>query len=248
MHIRIINPVTTTEWAEAIQQTYSAMAHRDTRLSVVSLDWGPASIESRYDDVLSTPGIVSRALEAEQEGVDAIIINCMNDPGLYPAREVVSIPVVGPAEASMHLAAMLGHRFTIITTLADDIPAVEELIIRYGMGDRAASVRAIDVPVLDLEKDEEATIRLLIDVGEKAVRQDSAHVLIPGCTLMAGTAPRVQVGLSERGCGVPVLDPPAIALKLAESLVSLGLSHSKRTYPSPGDKEILWPVPQAFAA
>jgi len=45
---------------------------------------------------------------------------------------------------------------------------------------------------------------------------------------------------------VPVLDPPSVAMKLAESLVDLKLAHSKKTYPYPPAKEIRWPSESAF--
>jgi allantoin racemase len=45
--------------------------------------------------------------------------------------------------------------------------------------------------------------------------------------------------LLARGLDVPVIDPAATALKLAEALVGAGLTHSKRTYPQPPEKEIL---------
>jgi len=38
---------------------------------------------------------------------------------------------------------------------------------------------------------------------------------------MIGIAPVVQDGLAERGYDVPVIDPPAAAVKLAEGLVDL---------------------------
>jgi allantoin racemase len=170
----------------------------------------------------------------------------MDDPGLYAARELVNIPVVGPAQASFHLAAMLGHRFSVLTTLERDISVVEDLIARYGLSNHLASVRALNIEVLDLDEDIEATLQVLIDVGEQAVRQDDAHVIVPGCTGLIGLAPRVQAGLAGRGCEVPVLDPPSVALKLAESLVDLGYAHSKRTYPQPPAKEIRWPTKSAF--
>ena len=50
---------------------------------------------------------------------------------------------------------------------------------------------------------------------------------------------KMQEGLAEQGCEVPVIDPPAVAVKLAEGLVDIGLAHSKRTYPLPPDKEIV---------
>jgi allantoin racemase len=245
MHIRVINPVITSRWEKDTQRTYADAARTGTHVSVVSLDWGTASIESYRDDALAVPDILDKVIQAEQEGADAVIIDCMADPGLYAARELVSIPVVGPAQASMHLAAMLGHRFSVLTIFEHDIPAVEDQAARYGLPTKLASVRAINIPVLDLHDDVEATVKALIDAGERAARADGAHVLILGCTGMAGMATQIQAGLAERGCEVPVLDPPSVAIKLAESLVDLGQSHSKRTYPHPPAKEIRWPSSSA---
>jgi allantoin racemase len=247
MHIRIINPVITTSWEENTRRTYTNAARPGTHVSVVSLDWGTASIECHRDDALAVPDILTKVLQAEREGVDAVIIDCMDDPGLYAARELVSIPVVGPAEASMHLAAMLGHRFSVLTTLERDISMVEDLVARYDLSTKLASVHALNIPVLSLSDDGEATLRILIEVSEQAVREDDAHIIIPGCTGLAGLASQIQAGLAERECEVPVLDPPSVAMKLAESLVDLGQAHSKRTYPQPPAKEIRWPSEGAFS-
>jgi len=38
---------------------------------------------------------------------------------------------------------------------------------------------------------------------------------------------------------VPVIDPAKLAFKIAEALADMGLSHSKRTYPTPPQKEIV---------
>ncbi len=241
MHIRVINPVITTSWEEDTRRTYTRAAGPGTQISVVSLNWGTASIECYRDLALAVPDIMAKALAAEREGVDAVIVDCMADPGLYAMRELLAIPVVGPAEASMHLAAMLGHRFSILTVLEADIPAFEDQAQQYGLRTRLASVRSFNIPVLSLDDDAEATLEAVMGTAEAAVREDGAHVIIPGCTGLAGLAPRIQRGLAARGCEVPVLDPPPVALRLAESLVALGLAHSKRTFVRPGPKEIRWP-------
>ena len=246
MHIRVIDPVTTSEWEEGSRQVFQAAAAEGTEISVVSLAWGPPSIEVRADSAWAAPGILQRVLEAARAGVDAIIINCMDDPGLYAAREMVRIPVVGPAEASMHLAAILAHRFSIVTTDSRDIPSVEELVGRYRMREKLASIRALDIPVLELRDDPEATFRALIESAEQAVLRDGAGAIIPGCTLLAQMAQRAQAELAERGCEVPVLNPSAVALKSAEAQVALGYTHSARTFAAPGDKKIIWPIEQDF--
>ncbi|NPA90951.1 MAG: hydrogenase expression protein HupH [Chloroflexi bacterium] len=243
MHIRVINPVITRRWENDTLRTYSSVAQEGTQVSVVSLDWGTASIESQRDEALVVPDILTKVVQAEQDGVDAVIVDCMADPGVPAARELVRIPVVGPAQASMHLAAMLGHRFSVITVFDSDIPAVEDQVLRYGLTRKLASVRAFNIPVLDLDQDRDATVRVLADVSERAVREDGAHVIVPGCTGLGGLAARIQAALRDRGLDVPVLDPPLVAMKLAESLVTLGYAHSKVSYPAPPDKEIRWFAP-----
>ncbi len=241
MRIRVINPVITRSWEEDTCRAYAGAAAPGTEVSVVSLDWGTASIEGHRDHALVVPDILHKAVAAEREGADAVIIDCMGDPGLHAARELVSIPVVGPAEASMHVAAMLGHRFSILAVLESSIPMKEDMAAAYGLAARLASVRAFGMPVLALDKDPDATLAAVVDAAERAVREDGAHVIIPGCTGLAGLAPRIQAGLAARGCDVPVLDPPRVAMKVAETMVSLGLRHSRRTYPRPGPKAMRWP-------
>jgi len=57
---------------------------------------------------------------------------------------------------------------------------------------------------------------------------------------MAGMARDVEEGLRQQGItDVPVIDPAKLAFKIAEALADMGLSHSKRTYPTPPQKEIV---------
>jgi allantoin racemase len=95
---------------------------------------------------------------------------------------------------------------------------------------------------LDLHSNLDATVQVLVDLSEKTLMEDEAHVLILGCTGLAGLASRVHANLAERGWDVPVLDPPSVAVKLAESLVDLGLAQSNRTYVYPPSKKVNWPV------
>lgn len=245
MHIRVINPTITTSWEEATHLAYAGVAAPGTEVSVVTLDWGTASIESYRDHALVVPDILAKTVAAQEDGADAVIIDCMGDPGLYAARELVRIPVVGPAESSMHLAAMLGHRFSVLIVLESRIAMLEDQVAQYGLSSRLASARALNIPVLNLDDDPEGTMQALINTAERAVREDGAAVIIPGCTGLAGMAPRIQAGLAERGCEVPVLDPPSVAMKTAEMLVALGLCHSARTFPKPGPKARCWPSEDA---
>lgn len=236
--VRVITPIVTEGFREA--EDFSVYAGPGTDVSQVSIERGPASIECEFDECLAVPDTVAKAIEAEQDGVDAIVIDCMGDPGMKPAREVVQIPVLGPAETCMHVASMLGHRFSVVTVLDSVVPLLENQARVYGLADNMASARSVDIPVLELEGNRERTVKALVDESVKAVEEDGAHVLIFGCTGMMGCAAAVEDGILARGVtGVPVIDPVPTTIRVAESFTGIGLRHSKRTYPQPPEKQIV---------
>ncbi|NIA24501.1 MAG: hydrogenase expression protein HupH [Gammaproteobacteria bacterium] len=240
LRIRVINPTISNEWNEEMA---SFLDDPGIILEPVALDYGTASIESRVDDELAVPGIIEQAILAEQSGADGVVVNCMDDPGLHAAREAVRIPVSAPGEAGMHLASMLGHRFAIVTTSEEDIPMVEELIARNGLSDSAGPVRALGLPVLELVTDPGATLDAFVAASAAAVFEDGAGVIIPGCSLlssMAGIAARM---LAERGAAVPVLNPLLVAIRQIETMIRLGVTHSRRSYPPPVAKPLEWHDP-----
>jgi allantoin racemase len=110
---------------------------------------GPASIESAFDEAIAVPPTLAEIEAAAQSGAAAIVINCMGDPGLAAARELVSVPVLGPGQTSMHLASLLGHRFSILTVLDQLVSVDEEKAATYGIAGRLASVRSVGIPVID---------------------------------------------------------------------------------------------------
>lgn len=231
MKVYVIVPILYNEKLEkATIKEFEQAARPDTEITVKSLDKGPASIESMYDELLAAPWILEEVKEAEEKGFDAVIIDCMGDPGLHAARELVEIPVIGPCEASMALAHMVCHKFSVVTVLQSVIPLLERMVREYGFGERFASVRSIEVPVLELEREEETRAALLAE-SKKALEEDGADTIILGCTGMLNMARGLQEAL-----GVPVIDGAVAALKMAESLVDMKLSQSKRVYPTPTDK------------
>jgi len=230
MKIRVIIQTLPYETVDATQALFAAAARSEVEISVVCLDKGPSSIESDYEEAMAVPDILTKVRTAEAEGVDAVIIDCMADPGLSPARELASIPVIGPAQAAMHLAAMLGHRFSVIAVLERDIPPIGRQARLYGLERELASVRLVNIPVLNLDNDCERLVGALAEQATRAVTADGAHVIVLGCTTMMGLARQVEMALAERGYVVPVIDPGVAAVKLAEGLVDMKLAHSKRTY------------------
>lgn len=212
------------------QELLNSWAFAGTEVVVVDVPEGPASIESAYEELLSVPATLEGVMQAEKDGFDAVILGCFGDPGLEAARELVSIPVIGPGEASLLLAASLGHRFSVVTIL-DNVVAGQELqAYKAGVRDKLASVVATEIPVLDLMKDPARSRSRVMEVGRQAISRDRADTLMLGCMTMSflDVADEVSAEL-----GVPVINAGKAALKAAESLVSLGMAHSKRAFPTP---------------
>ncbi|WP_210526151.1 aspartate/glutamate racemase family protein [Rubellimicrobium arenae] len=231
VHVRVISPITTKGF-----RTEAAVKSLETPGVIVSasqIGKGPGSIESEYEAAMSVPDTVAKIVEAERQGIDAVVIDCMGDPGLRAAREAVTIPVLGPCQTGMHIAAMLGHRFSIVTVMRRLRPSFENQAAVAGLSGRMASCRSVDIPVLDLEADLDATKRALVDEAEKAVELDGAEAIVFGCTGLMGCAQSVREGLLARGIDIPVIDPIPTAVNIAAALVRSNLSHSALTFPLP---------------
>ena len=248
MDVRVVTPITT--WGFRDKSEFRALERPDLTISHVEIETGPASIECEYDEALAVPGTIAKIVEAERDGCDAVVIDCMGDPGMLPGRECVSIPVVGPCEAAMHVASMLGHTFSVVTVLKRLRPQFEHQAQIYGVREKLASVRSVSIPVLELEQNLERTKAALAEEAIRAVEDDGADAIIFGCTGMLGCAEAVRQGLLARGYDVPVIDPIPWAIKMAASLVDAGLSHSKITYEQPPAKPVVGyePLPVASLA
>src|SRR5690606_27727892 len=105
VRVRVVTPITTPGLSTAAD--FVPYARADTEMTQTDLDRGPASIESYFDEALALPDTIAKVLEAANDGVDATLIDCMGDPGLQASREVTSMLVLGPAQTSMHVAALL---------------------------------------------------------------------------------------------------------------------------------------------
>jgi allantoin racemase len=239
MKIRIITPSIRHDWHDSTMAVYKPHASPGTELSLAFLDHGPESIESDYDVILAGPDTLAQVRRAEADGMDAVIINCMFDPMLFAAREMVDIPVVGPAQAAMSLAATLADRFSMVTILDRDVALIHNQWRLYDLMGRGASVRSVNVPVVELHEDSKSLCMAMIQQSILAITEDGAQAIVFGCTGLGGMADPVRKGLEAAGhFGVPVIDPTGVALKWAELLVGLGLSHSKQTFPAPTHKKI----------
>jgi allantoin racemase len=204
---------------------------RDTQVECVPVRNSAAMVDSLYEAAIFDMYIAEAGLRAEQEGYDAVIMDTVSDAGLTVLRSKLSIPVIGPGMVSYAVAMILGKRFSIVTMWDQWRHLYEKNLDTYHLHDHCASIRAVNIPP-DVEAllagKEEEIFDKLTEEGRRAIEEDGADVILLGSTTMHQAAEYMQERLPA-----PVINPGPVAIKLTESLVQLGLSHSKVAYPSP---------------
>jgi allantoin racemase len=193
---------------------------------------GSENSEGDFDDYAGGSEVVKTIIEVAREGFDAVVIGDTGDPFVPGIREYLDVPVIGPMESSLQVASMLGHKFSIITLAKCMKPRKERQVYMYGYADRLASIRSLDVPVSEVSKHSDKVIDLVVEEANIAVEEDGAQVVIQMCGFMVEYYKMVVERVE-----VPLVEPIRAALKMAESLVRLGLSHSKLMYPKPRPKK-----------
>lgn len=221
-----INPLGTDMYDEGITDIINEIKRPDVEAKVVHLSKGPIHVEYHYYEHLNMGETLEWVKRAEKEGYDAVVIGCFYDPGLREARELVSIPVVAPAEAAMHIACTLGHKFSIIVGRRKWIPKMESNVYQYGLEKKLASFRIIDFTVPRMAKEPEKLKEAIYKAAKQAIEQDGAEVIVLGCTIESGFMKELIEKLKA-----PVLDAVVISWKYAEMLADLyrktGLTHCK---------------------
>ena len=115
--IQVINPNTSPGMTETIGAAARAVAAPGTEILAVCPSEGEPSIAGHFDEAIAAVGVLEQIKAGRQQGVDGHVIACFGDPGLLAARELAQGPVVGIAEAAMHMATLVATRFSIVTTL-----------------------------------------------------------------------------------------------------------------------------------
>jgi Asp/Glu/hydantoin racemase len=192
-----------------------AVAAAGTDLVAMTAPRGFPYIATRAEAQIGGALVLEMLAEAHRD-VDAVIVAAFGDPGLWAARELFDIPVIGVSEAAMLTACMLGQRFAIVTFRAALCPWYRDCVAQHGLEARCAGIVPLEGAigaVVDVQHDSEDR---LVALGERTVRETGADALIFAGAPLAGLAHRVRDRLP-----VPLVDPVAAAVKQAEALIAL---------------------------
>ncbi|MGZ8154248.1 MAG: aspartate/glutamate racemase family protein [Burkholderiales bacterium] len=187
---------------------------------------------------------------------DAIVLLGGGEPGFLESREIArgyGIPVTSCAFSQMHIASMLGNRFSVIDFTETHNMYYRDLVVRHGFRDRCASIRNINfyharpghegqTSIADerdkaLRGERSEAVERALAAALSAIQDDGADVITFGCSDAFWLQSFLQKRLAEIGWEAPVLEGYSCAIALAKLFVSLGLDASGLAFPSDRPKQ-----------
>jgi Asp/Glu/hydantoin racemase len=148
----------------------------------------------------------------------------------------------------MHIASMLGNKFSVIDISEVHNMHYYNLVVQYRFTAECASIRDINCPLprpsnpdaLPIQGEKAATERgersemLERSLAEAvaAIEDDGAEVIILGCSAAFWMRPHLEKRLHEMGWEIPVLEGYGCAIEMAKLLINLRMSVSGLAFPS----------------
>jgi allantoin racemase len=217
------------------EKVANSISRKNTNISVIEVGEGPLSIESTIEEIMALGPLLKKILElSEDKRYAAIIIGCAGDPGLRAARELVDIPIIGPAESSYYFACMLADRFSILSTRCseDGLRArLREMILEQ----KVASIEIIETAIADMWGENREIVTKQMKEGVERGKIKGAGGVVLGCMSLAFL---MVDDILEQKTGIPIVNPLKTAIKTAEMFVDLEAKHSRISYPPADIKKL----------
>lgn len=203
-------------------------------LSLSHIPMGAIHGQTDIEHSLSRAGVALAAIEAERDGVDAIVIESMGDTGLFESREAVSIPVVGLLDSTVRVAQMLGRKFGLITAGKWHGYALERIMKSYGICSQFVGFEPLNLqPFTDFEDTNTTLSRSIVSGIDQLIDKDADTILFGGSYFIGKEKNLSKLLADEKYKDLVVIDPLPLAIRFARMLVDAKLSQSKRIYATP---------------
>ena len=184
---------------------------------------GPAEIQGVH------PIVHKAFVQAEKEGYDAVVPLGMLDLGVDGGRSLVDIPVVGPALACLHVAALVGERFGLICYQPSAIPRHRTQIRGYGMENWVAGYRTVSMAIRDMTDNRDRMTETFVAKARELIIEEGADVIIPHGISQCPV--HIKPDWLSEELGVPVVEGIGAPIRVAAMLAGLGLSQSRVRWP-----------------
>lgn len=224
MKIKIINPDVNEGISVSMKKRAEQFVLSGTEIICNSPSWGVHSVDNVFTWNIASLSVIDELIRSEQEeDVDAYVLACFWNPGLYACRELTEKPVIGIGYASLLMSQFVGESAAVICVGESAKYFYREDIAKMGMTNKIAALKSVDIVAEDSFTRPEYTKGLIIEAAREAVEKDRADVIILGCGVMAEFSEDVEAAV-----GVPVINPLVTGVKVAEAMVSMKLKNNKK--------------------
>lgn len=231
MKILIANPNMSRNMVDLMVAEARESCRPGTDVDGVAADFGVPYIATRSEMAIAGHALLD-SLARHHQGYDAVIVGAFIQSIVASAKELMPIPVIGLAEASLRAAQILGRRVAILGVGTPGRGANQDIISELRMDKDVVSVRPLPLSGTELASDQARADKVVIELGLAAVAEDNADVLVLGGAAFAGMAKRIAGQLP-----VPVVSPVHFAIGLAELTVLSGWRKPREgTYSPPDEK------------
>jgi len=177
----------------------------------------------------AAPAFIEGFREAERQGYHAVVPLGALDLGVDGGKSAVDIPVVGPTEAALHIAGIVGERVGVLIYRERLLPVARTVIRRYGMESLIAGYRFSGLDLPDIAANREALVENFLVRARELIREEGADVIYPMGVAQCPVHMK-PLWLQEQ-LGVPVVEGIGAPIRMAVLLVSLGLRQSRVRWP-----------------
>ena len=172
--------------------------------------------------------------EAERLGYDAVVPLGMLDLGVEGGRSAVDIPVIGPLQATLHVAAQVGERFGVVCYHPSAFARHRAQCVALGMEQFIAGRRASGVYLQHIADNKDRMVESFVRAARELIDVDGADVIIPQGITQCPV--QIDPAWLTRELGVPVVEGIGAPLKMAGLLASLGLKQSRVRWQKAGSQ------------
>jgi Asp/Glu/hydantoin racemase len=213
----LINPTTAAAVTQAMRDIAAEAAPAGVEICACTAAFGSALITDETALARAGEAVLAALAATPLQGIAGVIVSAFGDPGLLAARQRLTLPVTGIAEAGMAEAARGGRRFAVVTTTPGLATAITATARAYGHVASFSGVRLTPGEPAQLMQQPQALLDALERACDEAVRLDGAQAVVIG----GGPLAKAARALRSR-VAVPLIEPVPAAVRLALARAGLG--------------------------
>lgn len=208
MRVRAITPIrVSTEEICRRQARYNRLAPSGWQIVLENLPEtvsAPTQLATASDLMNSERLGIEIGSETDPSHFDALLPDCVLDPGVESLDAATTVSVLGITRLSANFLASLGISFSVMVrnqAIADEYAAV---VARYGLEESFRGSYVLDLDVADISDTEKWN--MAVSRVAHSASAGEVSVLFNGCSAVETTV---------EGTGVTIVDPTALALRIA---------------------------------